>query len=107
MIITTGPDLMRCLAALSTPYPERQANSKPDMRQKRSRKLKSVCHTSHVRRGYDRRSWRYGSYRDFTSEAFAHALQLNDEEFDELVTALAVAKKFNNQQTAIPTAVAA
>jgi hypothetical protein len=104
--MTIEPDLMRSLAALSQPHPAK-CECKPDMREKRSRKLKSACHPSHISRGWDRRSSRFGSYRDFTSGAFVRALQLKDDEFDELVTALTVAKKFNNSYTTTPTAVAA
>lgn len=95
--MTIEPDLMRSLAALSQPHPaEAERNNKPDMRESRSRKLKAVCHPSHIEHKFERRTSKYGSYRDFTSGAFCRALQLKDVEFEELITALAVAKKMIN-----------
>ena len=68
---------------------------KPDMRQSWARKLKTAVHPSHVVRSYERRSKKFGSYRDFTSKWFYEARLLPVEEFEDLISTLLVAKKIH------------
>lgn len=87
---------MRLVAALSNPTTESSCKLKPDMRQSWARKLKAASHPSHVVRKYERRSSKFGSYRDFTSEWFHNARLLPVEEFEDLLTTLLVSKKINH-----------
>ena len=87
--------LLQLTGILSQPLSLRDHGCKPDMRTTRVRSLKSVCNTLHITRGFERRSSKYGSWREFTTDAFAQALTLPDKEFNKLITTLATLKKFN------------
>jgi hypothetical protein len=69
----------------------------PDMRASRCRKLRKVSHESHFLDGWVKTNKKYpGRKREFTSLIFESACQtLSDQQFDNLVTALAVIKKMN------------
>lgn len=87
--------LVQLTGILSQPAAPKSHDCKPDMRTTRVRTLKQVCDTTHIVKGFERRSSKYGSWREFTTDAFAQALTLPDKEFNKLITTLATLKKFN------------
>lgn len=87
--------LVQLTGILSQPFGPGKPGCKPDMRTTRVRMLKQVCDTTHIAKRFERRSSKYGSWREFTTDAFAQALTLPDKEFNKLITTLATLKKFN------------
>lgn len=57
------------------------------------RTLISLVHPSHVVEKYERRSSKYGSRRKFATKTVGEATMLPDEQFNQLVAALAAIQK--------------
>jgi hypothetical protein len=65
----------------------------PDLRTARAKKLVQAAHPTHVVRGFQRRSAKYGSWRNFVTDDFVAALSLTDTRFNRVVKTLAAFRK--------------
>lgn len=80
------------IALLSSPASATPA-CKPDFRSSAIKRLVPHIHPSHVVEKYERRSSKYGSRRKFATKTVGEATMLPDEQFNQLVAALAAIQK--------------
>lgn len=84
--------VIQWVATLGSENPGR-CDFTPDMRDTRAKRLKDAAHPSHIVHRYQRRSGRYGSFRDFVSGDFYTALTMSETRFNRVVKALPAFRK--------------